>query len=57
MSEEAAKFLLFQMASNTTLVRVCLECNSLPQHYLDEVATACRRNKQFEKQRELPKQQ
>ena len=57
MSEEAAKFLLFHLANNTTLVKICVECNSLPQHYIEEMATACRRNRQIEKQRALPRQQ
>ena len=45
MGEEAANFLLNLMANNTTLVKICLENNSLPAHYAEEVATACKRNK------------
>ena len=57
MGEEAANFLLNLMASNTMLVKICLENNSLPAHYAEEVAAACKRNKLFAKERELPRRQ
>ena len=57
MSEEAASFLLFLLANNTTLVKICIENNGLPAHYAEEVATVCKRNKHFEKERELPRRQ
>ena len=54
MSEEAAKDLLLLLASNTKLVKINIENNSLPTHYAVDIGKACKRNKIYEKENALP---
>ena len=54
MSEEAAKDLLLLLASNTKLVKINVENNSLPTHYAVDIGKACKRNKIYEKENALP---